>query len=247
MKLLIDIGNTHSHCGTCTELRICRDAIMPTSYWSDKRGQKWLTNFIGKTYLDQAIVCSVVPSSTRQAIKTIDEMGINTHKLTHKNCGVQIDYPRPSSIGVDRLANARAGLDEFGSPLIAVDFGTALTFDVVNGYGEYVGGVIAPGLSAITEYLHNKTALLPQIKLSAPGSVIGKSTKQAMRIGAVHGYRGLVKELIREIKLSLRSRRLSVVATGGYASLIARNITEINAVRPKLTLDGLRLASNDWS
>ena len=141
----------------------------------------------------------------------------------------------------------RAGSDEFGSPLIVVDFGTAVTFDIVDDQGKYVGGVIAPGLSAMTDYLHENTALLPKIKLRDPRTVIGKNTRQAMQIGAVHGYRGLVQGLVREIKSSLRSRRLYVVATGGYASLIARHITEIIAVRPKLTLDGLRLASNDWS
>jgi type III pantothenate kinase len=99
----------------------------------------------------------------------------------------------------------------------------------------------------MTDYLHENTALLPKIKLRDPRTVIGKNTRQAMQIGAVHGYRGLVQGLVREIKSSLRSRRLSVVATGGYASLIARHITEIIAVRSRLTLDGLRLASNDWS
>ena len=197
--------------------------------------------------MDQAIVCSVVPAATRHAVKVLLEMGIKIHELTYKNCGIQVDYPCPSTIGADRLANARAGLGEFGSPLIVVDFGTAVTFDIVDDQGKYVGGVIAPGLSAMTDYLHEKTALLPKIQLRDPRTVIGKNTRQAMQIGAVHGYRGLVQGLVREIKSSLRSRRLSVVATGGYASLIARHITEIIAVRPRLTLDGLRLASNDWS
>jgi type III pantothenate kinase len=209
--------------------------------------KKWLVDFIGKANVGQAIVCSVVPAATRHAVKVLRKRGIAIHELTHKNCGMQIDYPRPSSIGADRLANARAGLGEFGSPLVVVDFGTAVTFDIVDDQGKYVGGVIAPGLSAMTDYLHENTALLPKIKLRDPRTVIGKNTRQAMQIGAVHGYRGLVQGLVREIKSSLRSRRLSVVATGGYASLIARHITEIITVRPRLTLDGLRLASNDWS
>ena len=247
MKLLLDIGNTHSHIGICTARRISRDAKIPTDDWQKKHANKWLVDFIGKANVGQAIVCSVVPAATRHAVKVLRQMGIAIHELTHKNCGMQIDYPRPSSIGADRLANARAGLDEFGSPLIVVDFGTAVTFDIVDDQGKYVGGVIAPGLSAMTDYLHENTALLPKIKLRDPRTVIGKNTRQAMQIGAVHGYRGLVQGLVREIKSSLRSQRLSVVATGGYASLIARHITEIIAVRPKLTLDGLRLASNDWS
>ena len=247
MKLLLDIGNTHSHVGICTARRISHDAKMPTDDWQKMHAKKWLVDFIGKANVGQAIVCSVVPAATRHAVKVLRNMGIAIHELTHKNCGMQIDYPRPSSIGADRLANARAGLGEFGSPLIVVDFGTAVTFDIVDVQGKYVGGVIAPGLSAMTDYLHEKTALLPKIQLRDPRTVIGKNTRQAMQIGVVHGYRGLVQGLVREIKSSLRSRRLSVVATGGYASLIARHITEIIAVRPRLTLDGLRLASNDWS
>ena len=247
MKLLLDIGNTHSHVGICTARQISHDAKMPTDNWQKMHAKNWLVDFVGKANVGQAIVCSVVPAATRHAVKVLRKRGIAIHELTHKNCGMQIDYPRPSSIGADRLANARAGLGEFGSPLIVVDFGTAVTFDIVDDQGKYVGGVIAPGLSAMTDYLHEKTALLPKIQLRDPRTVIGKNTRQAMQIGAVHGYRGLVQGLVREIKSSLRSRRLSVVATGGYASLIARHITEIIAVRPRLTLDGLRLASNDWS
>ena len=247
MRLLLDIGNTHSHFGTCTQQRINRDDKMPTDDWQKKRAQKWLIDFIGKTNVDQAIVCSVVPASTRLAMKMFREMGIHFHELTDENCGIQIDYPEPSTIGPDRLANARAGLDEFGGPLVVVDFGTAVTLDIISSKGKYIGGVIAPGLSAMTDYLQDKTALLPKIQLRDPRTVIGKNTEQAMQIGAVYGYRGLVQGLISEIKSSLRIRRLSVVATGGYAPLIARNIKEISAVRPRLTLDGLRLASNDWN
>ena len=247
MKLLLDIGNTHSHAGICTKRRIIRDAKMATDDWSKKRARKWLVDFIGKENVKQAVVCSVVPASTRIAERVLRQIQIKIHELNHKNCGIQIDYPRPSTIGADRLANACAGLSEFGSPLVVVDFGTAVTFDIVNGHDKYVGGIIAPGLSSMTDYLHKKTALLPKIQLCDPKTMIGKNTKQAMQIGAVYGYQGLVQGLISGIKSSLRSRRLSVAATGSYASLIARNITEIDAVRPRLTLDGLRLASNDWN
>src|SRR3989442_6205956 len=112
-------------------------------------------------------------------------------ELTPKTVrGVGIDYPEPETIGRDRLANAVAVRHRFGAPAVVVDFGTAVTFDVVNAKGEYVGGIIAPGLSAMTEYLHEKTALLPNIKIREIRTVIGKNTEQAMLIGAVHGYRG---------------------------------------------------------
>ena len=102
---------------------------------------------------------------------------------------------------------------------------------------------IAPGLAAMTDYLHEKTALLPRIQIRDPRSVIGRSTEEAMLIGAVHGYRGLVRELIGRIRSQLRARQLPVVATGGYARLIAKGLPEITAVEPLLTLEGLRLLS----
>jgi type III pantothenate kinase len=154
---------------------------------------------------------------------------------------VGIDYPRPETIGADRLANAVAVKHKFGSPAVVVDFGTAVTFDVVDRAANYVGGIIAPGLSAMTSYLHEKTALLPRIKIREVDAIVGKNTKEAMLIGAVHGYRGLIRELILELKRELKVRRLPVVATGGYAALLAAKIPEITAVEPCLTLEGLRL------
>jgi type III pantothenate kinase len=124
---------------------------------------------------------------------------------------------------------------------VVVDFGTAVTFDVVNARGNYVGGIIAPGLAAMTDYLHERTALLPRIKIREVKSPIGKSTEHAMLVGAVHGYRGLVRELIVELKRELKTKRLPVVATGGYARLIAAKLPEITGIEPNLTLEGLRL------
>src|SRR5258708_2504013 len=117
----------------------------------------------------------------------------------------------------------------FGARAIVVDFGTAVTFDVVNQRGNYIGGIIAPGLAAMTDYLHEKTALLPRIRIREVSQVVGKNTEQAMLIGAVHGYRGLVSELIAELRRELRTRRLPVVATGGYAKLIASKLPGITA------------------
>jgi len=167
----------------------------------------------------------------------LDTLELNAQTIR----GVGIDYPKPASIGPDRLANALAARQRFGSPVVVVDFGTAVTFDVVNREGNYVGGIIAPGLAAMTDYLHEKTALLPRIRIREIRTAIGKSTEEAMLVGAVHGYRGLVRELISQLKRELRSPRLRVVATGGYAKLIAARLPEIAAVAPDLTLEGLRL------
>ncbi len=155
--------------------------------------------------------------------------------------GVGIDYPQPATIGPDRLANAVAARHAYGAPVVVVDFGTAVTFDVVDKKGNYVGGIIAPGLAAMTDYLHEKTALLPRIKIREVKAVVGRNTEEAMLVGAVHGYRGLVRQLIQELHQALACRDLSVVATGGYADLIARRVPEITAVDPLLTLEGLRL------
>ena len=141
------------------------------------------------------------------------------------------------------MANAVAVKHHFGAPAVVVDFGTAVTFDVVDRRGNYAGGIIAPGLAAMTDYLHEKTALLPRIRIRDVKAIVGKNTEQAMLIGAVHGYRGLVRELISELKRELKVRRLPVVATGGYAQLIASKMPEIKAVDPLLTLEGLRLVA----
>jgi type III pantothenate kinase len=168
---------------------------------------------------------------------------LDAFELTRQTlCGVGIDYPRPETIGEDRLANAVAARQRFGAPVVVVDFGTAVTFDVVNRAGNYAGGIIAPGLAAMTDYLHEKTALLPRIKIREIKTAVGRSTEQAMLVGAVHGYRGLVRGLIAELKRELKVKRLPVVATGGYAGLIAARLPEISAVEPNLTLEGLRLA-----
>lgn len=159
--------------------------------------------------------------------------------------GIAIDYPKPRSIGADRLANAAAAAHKFGAPSVVVDFGTAVNFDIVSPNRAYIGGVIAPGLEAMTDYLHHRTALLPKIKLLEPPGPIGKSTRHAMLVGAVYGYRGLVREILQEIRRELGDpRRLAVVATGGYAELIAAGLPEIASVSPGLTLEGLRIIGN---
>jgi len=243
MNLLLDIGNTHTHAGLTHGKRITPHDIFPTASWQSLRAGKWLKRFLGKQTVSNATLCSVVPTATRAARKALHGMGITSQVITYRNCGLEIDYPKPGTIGPDRLANARGGLEHFGAPVVIVDFGTAVTFDIVDTKGRYVGGIIAPGLSAMTDYLHEKTALLPRVEIRDIRSVIGKTTEHAMRIGAIHGYRGLITGLIKELQHELSTRKLPVVATGGTVQPIARQCPEITAVRPLLTLEGLRLAS----
>ena len=159
--------------------------------------------------------------------------------------GVGVKYPKPETIGADRLANAAAVAKLYGSPAVVVDFGTAVTFDVVSENSDYVGGVIAPGLESMTNFLYQRTALLPKLILREPRAAIGKTTRDAMMAGAIYGYRGLVREILRAICSEFSTRKkVRVVATGGYAQLIARRMPEIEAVHPGLTLEGLRIIAN---
>lgn len=243
MLLLFDIGNTHTHLGLADAQGVQRQTNVPTALWQTGGAAARIRRFAGRTAIDGAALCSVVPAATPAAVAFAQTAySVPALELTPRTIrGVGINYPKPHSIGPDRLANAIALHHHHGAPALAVDFGTAVTFDVVDAHGDYIGGIIAPGLSAMTDYLHEKTALLPRVRIQEPVSVIGKSTREAMLIGAVHGYRGLVRELIRELKAELHCRRLPVVATGGCAALLADRLPEITAVEPNLTLEGLRL------
>jgi type III pantothenate kinase len=185
------------------------------------------------------MICSVVPTKGG-VLRSYFEGKCPLHFLDGNSpLGMGIDYPNPGQIGADRLANAAGVLSRHGVPAIIIDFGTAVTFDVISAEPAYCGGVIAPGLGAMSEYLTRKTALLPEVQLVEPQSAIGKSTVHAMQVGAVIGYRGLVREILARIGEELPGSP-KIVATGGDAALIAQGLPEIQAVDPDITLDGLR-------
>ncbi|BDS06365.1 type III pantothenate kinase [Oceaniferula spumae] len=195
---------------------------------------------------DFSIVSSVVPAKAEILVDYLSEKPC--HLLSHRSkLPIGIDYPKPEQIGADRLANAAAAFEMFGGSAIVLDFGTAVTFDVLGPSGDgksvYQGGVIAPGLASMTEGLARRTALLPHIELEEPAQAIGKSTEQAMLAGAVFGYRGLVREIINQIRSELPGDA-EIIATGGDATLITRGLPEITHHCPQLTLEGLRLIAN---
>src|SRR4029453_18033681 len=163
--------------------------------------------FVGKARPTGVVLCSVVPQATPKIMRAVERFWhLKPLQLNPQTVrGIGINYPRPETIGPDRLANAVAVRHHYGAPAVVVDFGTAVTFDVVDKRGDYVGGIIAPGLDAMTDHLHEKTALLPKIKIREVHAVIGKRTEEAMLIGAVHGYRGLIRELLSESKGGLGS------------------------------------------
>jgi type III pantothenate kinase len=238
--LLIDVSNSFVKLAPATTKKIGKTVRLPTS----KLTTAAIRQVLRARRVRTVIISSVVPKKN----KTI-ERGAGSARvlfLTPRlDLGVGIDYPQPRSIGADRLANAVAVAHLYGTPAIVVDFGTAVTFDVVSAKGDYVGGVIAPGLEAMTSYLYQRTALLPKVTLREPRRAIGKTTRDAMMSGAVFGYRGLVREIIERLCAeNFPGMKPRIVATGGYAQLIARKMPQIEAVHPNLTLEGLRIVGN---
>lgn len=238
--LLIDISNSFTKLAFASRRRISKPVRIPT----EKLTAASLERVFRKHKIDIVVVSSVVPKKNtvvRAAAKRSRVLWL-TPKI---KLGVGIDYPNSKEIGADRLANAVAVAAFYGCPAIVVDFGTAVTFDIVSGKRKYIGGVIAPGLEAMTNFLYRRTALLPKISMKEPRSAVGRSTIEAMRAGAVIGYRGLVREIIAGIKAEgFPGQKVHVVATGGYADLIAKHLREIDSVRSNLTLEGLRIVAN---
>lgn len=238
--LLIDVSNSFVKLAPATTNKIGKATRLPTADLTIAA----LRKILHRNNADTVVVSSVVPQKN-SAIKAAVG-GVRVLFLSDKlDLGVGIDYPQPRSIGADRLANAVAVAHLYGTPAIVVDFGTAVTFDVVSAKGDYVGGVIAPGLEAMTSYLYQRTALLPKLTLREPRRAIGKTTRDAMMSGAVFGYRGLVREIIERLCAENFSKaKPHIVATGGYAQLIARKMPQIEAVHANLTLEGLRIVGN---
>jgi type III pantothenate kinase len=153
--------------------------------------------------------------------------------------GIQVKMDIPTAtVGGDRLANAVGGHITYGRPLIIVDFGTATTFDVVDGEGNYVGGAISPGINLSVEILHSATAMLPRIAIERPGRVIGKSTTEAMQSGIFWGYVGLIEGMVQRITKEFGAE-LAVVATGGLAPLFVGVTPMIHHLDPDITMRGL--------
>jgi type III pantothenate kinase len=235
--LLIDVSNSFTKLAFASPCRIGPAWKIATPSLNARR----IASILRRRDARSIVVSSVVPKKNREIKRAA--RGRRIIWLTAKTrLNVSIDYPDPKSIGADRLANAVAVAELYGLPAIVIDFGTAVTFDIVAPDLAYIGGVIAPGLEAMTNFLFDRTALLPRISLREPRSAIGKSTHQAMLAGAVFGYRGLVREILQRIITEKSwSGRVRTVATGGYAKLIAHKLAEVDVVHENLTLEGLRL------
>ena len=229
--LLVDISNSYTKAAIATGQRIGKVHRFSTSSLT--------ATVLKRTFTppDCVVLASVVPAQipvVEAAFGSVCLIG------PHLDLGVGIDFPNPSAIGADRLANAAGCAAHYGFPAIVVDFGTAVTFDVLSAKGDYIGGVIAPGLESMTTYLHTRTALLPNIRLSEPASVVGRTTRDAMLSGSIHGYRGLVREILQNIRSEAFPRkRPHIIATGGDAALIGARVPLFDSIDPQLTLKGL--------
>jgi type III pantothenate kinase len=238
--LLIDVSNSFTKLAFATRKRIARPFRIATRSLTSETLRRQLRLRNAKTL----VVSSVVPDASK-AIRAAAGRRKIVWLTAQVPLGVGIDYPAPKTIGADRLANAAAAAALYGSPAIVVDFGTAVTFDILSRKGAYIGGVIAPGLESMTNFLYQRTALLPKLTLREPKRAVGKSTREAMLAGAVFGYRGLVREIIKQIKeQEFAGKKVRVIATGGYAHLIGADMREIEEIHPHLTLEGLRLVGN---
>jgi type III pantothenate kinase len=194
---------------------------------------------------DAIVLASVVPRTADMIREVWADLPF-LRVASQLKLGLELELPDPSTVGADRLANAAAMAGQ--GPCIVIDFGTAVTFNVVSARQTFLGGAIAPGLSAFLDYLHERTALLPKLEanLGSAPAASGTSTHGAMLSGAAYGFRGMVKEILAELEKELGAPPGAVrkVATGGYAELISAQIPAIDAVVPDLTLDGMRKIAN---
>lgn len=237
--VLANINNTRSKFTLASREGLLEHRVIPTREVSARSVGDLLEGWDSES----AVLASVVPSRSRAVIEALGErpLVVVSHRV---RLGLELDFPDPSKIGADRIANAAAiAARAPAEPVIVVDFGTAVTFDIIDERPAYLGGVIAPGLDAMKHYLHERTALLPEIEIARPPSAIGKSTVHAMQSGAFHGYRGLVLEILERITDELGAAP-KVIATGGYAGLIAGDLPQIESVEPYLTMEGLLRIAN---
>jgi type III pantothenate kinase len=228
--LVVDIGNTSTSLGV-----YCNGRVKQV-----QRTESATPAFGLDNVPERAVIASVKPAVNDHWTQFLEERGVREILWVNHtvNLGVSISYPKPENIGADRLANACEAAATCGAPVVVCDFGTALTFDIVKKGEGYVGGIICPGLPLMFDYLAEKTELLPHVKPVESDALIGKSTEQAMQIGAHYGYQGMVREILSRLKAELGADT-RVCATGGFASMVFQGLEEPVPIDPHLTLKGL--------
>ena len=250
MLLAIDVGNTNIVLGVFEGDRLVESWRLATLR---ERTADEIGIWVGQLFQHRAIdvnrvhgivMASVVPPLTGTLMAMAQRyFGMTPLNVDHTvDTGMPLLYTHPAEIGADRIVNAVAAYRTYGRglPLIVVDFGTATTFDAVSANGEYLGGVICPGVQISADALFQRAARLPKVDVRKPCDVIGKSTVGAMESGLYYGYVSLVDGLVRRMTRELGDRAMCV-ATGGLASMIAPDVPLIEHVDPDLTLQGLRM------
>jgi len=248
MLLAIDIGNTEITIGVFEGEKIRATWHMATGI--HRRADEYaalLLNLLHHQNIDTANIkkvalCSVVPPLIATFEKLFQQY-FNASPLvigSGVKTGVRIRMDNPREVGADRIVNAAAAHHLYGGPVIITDLGTATTFDTVSKEGDYLGGAIAPGIITAAEGLFARAAMLPRVELTRPKQAIGTNTISAMQSGIIFGYVGLVEGIVARIQQELEEKA-KVVATGGYAELIANETSVIDTINPDLTLIGLRL------
>jgi len=239
--IAIDVGNTSTALGLVSGHRVQHVHHIRGGIRKAEETARIVDQIVSRGRPERAVLGSVVPAVTPAWIKLLKQVTGKPPLVIHSglDLGVKVDYPKPETIGPDRLANASGAVGKWGPPAIVADFGTALTFDIVDSRGAYIGGVIAPGLPLMTEYLAEKTALLPRVDLRGRNHRIGRSTVGAMRIGAHVGYRGIVREIVTHLVRENNLDGVTLCATGGYARWALSGIDLPFLFAPNLTLYGL--------
>lgn len=250
MTLTADVGNSHSviglwQAGKLVEtLRLATDARRTADEWRILL-VAWLNSLGGKTSIAKASLCSVVPAASAALTEAMAALGVtNTLWLSPAaRTNFTFAYPQPQTVGADRIADLIAAVHYFGKNCIVVDFGTAITFSVVTD-GAFRGGVIAPGITSSLDALFSSTARLPKIAFRKSERGIGQSTVESVEIGAYIGWRGVVREILGEIRRELPAGGTghTVVATGGISESLDFSAEFFDAVDRNLTLKGLYLA-----
>jgi type III pantothenate kinase len=248
MLLAIDVGNTNIAFGVFEgeSLRATWNVATDLNKTADEYAVLIL-NLLPRegltlSNIDQMIIASVVPplepifEELSQRYLGIPPLVVGPGVKT----GVRICTDNPREVGADRVANAAAAHHLYGGPLIVIDFGTATTLDAVSKEGDYLGGAIAPGIGIAAEALFERASKLPRIELVSPEHAIGKNTVVSMQSGVIFGYVGLIESLVTRIRKELGGK-VRVVATGGFATAIAKETKVVDVVDPHLTLIGLRL------
>ncbi|GIP61298.1 type III pantothenate kinase [Paenibacillus sp. FSL W8-0186] len=248
MFVVVDVGNSNIVLGIYKGRELLHHFRLSTNRQStaDEYGVKIHNLFqmskIAVGDIEGVIISSVVPP-LMHVLEELCEKYLRKKPLIVGpgiKTGLNLRYENPREVGADRIVNAVAAVEQYGGPLVVVDFGTATTFDCIDAAGNYLGGAIVPGIGISTEALYQRASKLPRIELEKPKKVIGRNTVHAMQSGIIFGYAGQVDGIVNRIRREMHAEP-KVIATGGLAELIASEAESIQEVNQLLTLEGLRI------